>query len=117
VGTVPKISMTHGVPHGYDPVARFEEMNGDIYHMADDIAGALGDDYAVVNVVHGEIYLCEVVDDEDDDPYWLLHAEVREGKTGSWDSASDKAANTFPEPYLMIDEMDGKGRYIVFVNE
>jgi len=110
--------MAKANPHGFDPVARFEEMNGDVLLMADDIAGSLDDEYEIVSVLHGDLYLCEVVSDGDgDEPYWMLSAEVREGKTGAWDSASDKAAKSFPESYFVVEALGASSRYVVWENE
>lgn len=96
---------------GLDPVASLTEISGDLYQLADYIADALDpDEYVLVSVVHGDIYLCKP---NDDDPYWHITGEVGIGKTGLWDSESDKAAKQFPDPVLLIDVFGGDGRYVV----
>jgi len=105
--------MTNGAPYGLDPVARLEEQSGDLYQAADHIGGSLGDGFELVAVIHGPIYLCKTVNDEDSDPYWWVTAEIREGLTGSWDSASDKAANSLPDNVEFVDVLGDKKRYVV----
>lgn len=98
--------------HGYDPVAQFDELNGDLFAHLDGIATNLPDDYAIVTVVHGDVYLCKVVDHGD--AYWRISGEIGPGKTGSWDSASDKFAQHLSDGEMVVDELGGQNRYLVY---
>lgn len=96
---------------GLDPVATITEVGGDLYQLGDYIADALdNDEYVLVSVVHGDLYLCKP---NSDDPHWHITGEVGPGETGSWDIDTDRAANQFPDPVLLIDVFGGGGRYIV----
>lgn len=95
--------------YGLNPVAKFEEQCGDLYQTLDRVAESLDDEYELVSVVHGDAYLCERVTD---DAYWWKIAEVKPGETGSWDSATDNAANSFPNTDSLIDVFGGN-RYLV----
>lgn len=97
---------------GLDPVAQFQEVDGDIYFVADEIGEDLPDDYVMVNVVNGNIYLAEV---NNEDPYWQVNAEVSEGPTGDWSGTTDKVSTDLPQGYELIDILGtSMDRFLVY---
>lgn len=97
---------------GYDPVAQFEEINGDIYDHLSQVTENIGDEYAIISVVHGGIYLTRLVDHWD--AHWKVIGEVKEGEAGSWDDETDKVAAQVDEETLFVDDLSDSGRYLVY---
>lgn len=97
---------------GFDPVAELREINGDMFQTADYIADHLSGEFAIVTVVNGGLYICEVVDDYTE-AHWAVIAEVGEGETGSWDMETDRVSEHLPEEHHMVDVLGSHHRYIV----
>ena len=102
---------------GFDPVAKLEELNGDLYQFANQVSENLDDDYVLINVVHGDVYVAEVVSDPQDAHLFAV-AEVTPGMVGdSWVS-TDKMANGLDNDGVkLVDVFGADVRYVTEVNE
>jgi len=102
---------------GYDPVAKLKEINGDIYQSADWWADDLSDDYVLINVLHGDVYVAEVVDDPHDAHLFVV-AEVQEGMTGDHLGGSDLMSNGLDnDDVKIVDVLGSDTRYVTEIND